>query len=124
LESRIVPSMRAMSTWNMAMSDVRSPYTLARVRSFLTSLKLGMWPQSGFASVTPTRLWPAKPYGICARSMSSPLLIPPCGSFHPWTRIGGYGGLVWIPCRVGTCKRTTQPWCIWPRESPMFGVGN
>ena len=32
---------------------------------------------TGFASSTPTRLWPAMPWGTFARSMKSPLPVPP-----------------------------------------------
>jgi hypothetical protein len=55
---------------------------LARVESFLTSLKPRMWPQLGFASMTPIKLRTAKPCGTYAKSMKSPLLVPPWGSFH------------------------------------------
>jgi hypothetical protein len=84
------------------------------VDSFLTSLKPGMWPQPGFASATPIKLWPTKPCDTYAKSMKSPLVVPPWGSFHLWTRIGGYGGLAWRLCWVGTCMKTTRLWCTWP----------
>jgi hypothetical protein len=41
-----------------------------------------------------------------------PIARTPMRFFPPWTRIGGYGGLAWRPCRVRTCKKTTRPWCI------------